>query len=1179
MATINKQYSFIWYGKCIDTGTTNGGCTSFTLDNSGESAKIDTVWQVDELGNANAWVNGAEGTQSFSTLECGHAYYIKLKGPAYDCDIPHAELSGYSQETATAFRITEDCNAGGGGGGTVLQASIALGACQSAITLSATQLDSDDSYTSCQLQKTGATFVAISDTLTDNIRYNLTDGGLLSYKIDNTDDVGASLTTGAITITANADEGYGFGSQSNTLTVTINGSVTALPKPVINITTTVSPTNTVTFIPDFNDATNWGGTNWKYRLKNAIGQSITNYTTVTNFQSNAIDITNEFDHAGIYTIDAEIVTTGGDSIAGSTKVENQSINIPRLAANISVGNIAHGSIDRDTLPDTKTASVTATNISGDWSIKTDASNAAITATKNNNNLQSVLNTQELGVIDSDNKVTISAQGTKWNQVETAGLGGSDLVLGPASNEVTAECTITATVTDGVVFTSSKSSVSDNTRDTDDAIPSPTKITITHDDVDSWVASLNGTSTNWKFSTTQTGTYSTDPATLSKSGLDHAPGTFDFWVKYDTNSVADETLTLTLSESATDGHSDVADITITLTGEVTQAIGTAIFSGCSSIDAISIEVGDTSNSTNNNKTCDLTTTDCSVDDVTATTLGIFTYTITNNKVNYWITDASSVQSTETETLDVTAKADTNFLIDGQPTKIISITLSGTVNAKTATASITTNPSGVGSVTFGEDYSSQTDTFKITTNANANITIPATTALPITQGDFEITDIAESGGVYTYTYKIKAGVSTGAKSATYGVTVNADTNSQFDGLAINASKTINVTLSGTVEAATIPENSSIANGACPKDISQDASTTATQTSCQLTLVNAVCVPITNAVHGGLKYSLTAQGLLTYEANDPESVGEHSHEVTITANSTDSSASLFAGQAQTVTHKVTMKITVNEVVVADDKLWIGFAKDASTFYSWYELEAVEELTTQIQFDNMATFTQFSAMAPPAETPAVGENFNSATMNIMGSIYPINTANLPGGVVITDLNGLEIKGTADAMYVDLVSTLDHTQFKFQDEDFYTSLMTEIGTAGQLAYTMITASPTEPNSSSLTTSQKTNSYNNDFLRLKCGTTWNGDQVDGTKKAILKAKFDSSDDGSDTIATASYTAQVSTNALLTSGNWSGCNAIFASGQFNDSNGNRPRIKHFYFETQSGATLLKFSDSGTAQPQC
>ena len=38
-------------------------------------------------------------------------------------------------------------------------------------------------------------------------------------------------------------------------------------------------------------------------------------------------------------------------------------------------------------------------------------------------------------------------------------------------------------------------------------------------------------------------------------------------------------------------------------------------------------------------------------------------------------------------------------------------------------------------------------------------------------------------------------------------------------------------------------------------------------------------------------------------------------------------------------------------------------------------------------------------------------------------------------------------------------------------------------------------------------------------------------------------------------------------------------QFNDSNGNRPRIKYFYFETQIGSNLLKFSDSGTAQPQC
>ena len=116
----------------------------------------------------------------------------------------------------------------------------------------------------------------------------------------------------------------------------------------------------------------------------------------------------------------------------------------------------------------------------------------------------------------------------------------------------------------------------------------------------------------------------------------------------------------------------------------------------------------------------------------------------------------------------------------------------------------------------------------------------------------------------------------------------------------------------------------------------------------------------------------------------------------------------------------------------------------------------------------------------------------------------------------------------ISFIVQLDHTQFKFKDEDFYTSLMTEIGSSGQLAYAMITASPNVPNKSSLTESEKTKSYNNDFLRLKCGEVWNGDQTDGTKKAILKAKFDSSDNGSNTIATASYTAQVSSNTLLTS---------------------------------------------------
>ena len=1097
MATINKQYSFIWYGKCIDTDQVGGGCTSFDLTSGTESAKIDTVWQVNDGGIAKSWVSGATDN-SFSTLECGHSYYIKLNDAgSYNCAITHATLSAYGEDgTSSAFRITEDCNAGGGGGGTVLQASIALGACQSPITLSATQLDSDDSYTSCQLQKTGATFVAISDTI-NNIQYNLTTGGLLSYRIADTTEVATDLSTGAITITANADEGYGFGTQSNELTVTINGSVTALPKPVINITPTVSSTNTVTFIPDFNDATNWGGTKWKYRLKNAIGQPITDYTTVTNFQSSAIDITNDFDHAGTYTIDAEIVTIGGDSIAGSTKVEDQTINIPRLEANISVGNIAHGTIDRDALPDTKTASVTATNISGDWAIHTNAETAAISASQNNNNLQSVLNTQELGVIDSDNKVTISAQGTKWNQAYSVNI--NELVLGPASNEVTAECTITATVTDGVVFTSSTSSVNDNTRDTDDSIPTPTKITITHDDVDSWVASLSPASTNWKFSTTQDGTYNNDPTTiLSKSGLDHAPGTFDFWVKYDTDSVADETLTLTLTESATDGHPDVADIQITLTGQVTQAIGEATFSGCTSIDAISIEIGSPSDSTNNNKTCDLTTTDCSVADKTATTLGIFTYTITSNEVNYWITDASSVQSTNTETLAITATADTNFAFGGSSTKII-----------------------------------------------------------------------------------------------------------------------NVTLSGTVEAATILENSSIANGACPNDISQDASTTATQTSCQLTLVNAVCVPITNAVHGGLKYSLTAQGLLTYEANDPESVGEHSHEVTITANSDDPSASLFTGQAQTVTHKVTMKITVNEVVVADDLLWVGFQDGSNTHYTnWYELEETQavpigdaiDVTTavgswngviwnnvlvpqnvpnveKILPDNDGTITfekiKHSCVHPLSATTTLFGVLTANSTTIGGFTYTTSDELLnamDGNVQIkrTTIPADFIETFETVIKYELIGTIapPYTTFSISSND--SAYSSEIGTlmnTNNVPYLQgvnITASPTRP-SGTLSATQQTKTFNSDLLNVFC----NGcPPISGTETAPnngVNLVIVQDQDG--TVDSKSYNATSCPDGVgmvSTGTNWAGSNLMYSGGAKNDAGAVTKQtsidINEIYFATVGGTKL-------------
>ena len=91
MATINKQYSFIWYGKCINTDQVGGGCTSFDLTSGTESAKIDTVWQVDVQGDAKSWVSEAT-SNSFSTLECGHAYYIKLKAANSACEIPQCRI-------------------------------------------------------------------------------------------------------------------------------------------------------------------------------------------------------------------------------------------------------------------------------------------------------------------------------------------------------------------------------------------------------------------------------------------------------------------------------------------------------------------------------------------------------------------------------------------------------------------------------------------------------------------------------------------------------------------------------------------------------------------------------------------------------------------------------------------------------------------------------------------------------------------------------------------------------------------------------------------------------------------------------------------------------------------------------------------------------------------------------
>ena len=301
--------------------------------------------------------------------------------------------------------------------------------------------------------------------------------------------------------------------------------------------------------------------------------------------------------------------------------------------------------------------------------------------------------------------------------------------------------------------------------------------------------------------------------------------------------------------------------------------------------------------------------------------------------------------------------------------------------------------------------------------------------------------------------------------------------------------------------------------------------------------------------------------------------------------------------------------------DKLWVGFAKDASTFYTWHQLEAVESVTnkvTDLQIDDKVTEwnTSIAPTVELLETVEESVTFNTskhslihdkAVFTVFGGVTPnaipselqdffgasgydnaSNMRNALNGATITKRE-ISVFGGAKRTVYDITwsSTLDHTQFKFTDyETFYSKIMEEIGASGQLAYAMMTASPTQPITSSLSNTQKEKTYNNNFVRLKCGDVWNGDQSDGSKKAILKAVFNTSDDPSQNIpGTVAFTASVSSTTLITEGTWSGTNALFASGTFDNSNGRRPRIDYFYFETQTGGNKLKFSTSQTAQPQC
>ena len=201
----------------------------------------------------------------------------------------------------------------------------------------------------------------------------------------------------------------------------------------------------------------------------------------------------------------------------------------------------------------------------------------------------------------------------------------------------------------------------------------------------------------------------------------------------------------------------------------------------------------------------------------------------------------------------------------------------------------------------------------------------------------------------------------------------------------------------------------------------------------------------------------------------------------------------------------------------------KDASTFYSWYELNASEsnlvvDLVVEsdvVAWNNWYTsqndlsrvisaITVYNPGLPVDGNFSAFKDGNGAFLSEYFSSYSemttaMETANIAGDNSAL-YSGKKYTGDRSAKWmISFIVQLDHTQFKFKDEDFYTSLMTEIGSSGQLAYAMITASPNVPNKSSLTASEKTKSYSNDFLRLKCGSMER--RSDGRNKSNSKSKI------------------------------------------------------------------------------
>ena len=109
MPTLNKLYTIGWYGSC-DTQP----CVDYDLDPAlGNNANIEAAFRVitdSTAGNGyEAYVKNqhGSGTNAFESLQCGHAYIIKLTSDSVSVTIPDFVISNNSS-TPDGY-IAQDC--------------------------------------------------------------------------------------------------------------------------------------------------------------------------------------------------------------------------------------------------------------------------------------------------------------------------------------------------------------------------------------------------------------------------------------------------------------------------------------------------------------------------------------------------------------------------------------------------------------------------------------------------------------------------------------------------------------------------------------------------------------------------------------------------------------------------------------------------------------------------------------------------------------------------------------------------------------------------------------------------------------------------------------------------------------------------------------------------------------